>query len=1370
MLRKRIISIMLCISLLFTMCGIPMRTQASGEADTYLPDLYDGVSFETTNEKARGTELFSTQKSVTGPTLVTYPSEVAEQDETVGTTGVKFDVTTGGIYPGFYIHYPEGKTIPTDTALTFHAYVEVEDAGDVSYRVESAIPATGTTAKVNHAVTADCTLNAWFDITVVLKGDVTDTQWVFFNFATRDGSGNEVSIFGNKAVTIYLDNFRLLTYYENAFEFYSAGTYPQDMEGKVFAGWYQKENPRYPICSSEEFGESGAYARFVDDDVLSAKWQITKGTTSDMATTDLRLVSTVDTLFYRLAGFQVTVNGKMQPLVSNTVFERILADGEYYTPNETFGNVSKYFTVFEITQIPNSAFGTGIKVEPVWTTMDGTVVTGKTTTAVIYSGVEDEFADTLSCGEVWSAPSTVKIAKNGTYNNKGDMALSYQAVRNEYESCQLLITAEENISSFELFATDLRCGEEVLLVENTDVYVQKSINYDDYYGTGSMPDALLPMEAADAHEENVIAAGENGALWVTVYIPKETKAGVYKGEFVLAVDGASGKELVNVPVSLEVLDYTLTDERNARTLFSWRYERVAAGELDGSLEMMQYYYEFFQDYRISLQSLPLGTMSGDEYIENVEKYYDELSSYTILSSIGDISVGLLSEQNAVKEQVLSIAASSTWDRNLFEKAMIYFIDEPDIREADVRSSVVSRITSLNALLQECVDYIDADDSGTYTAFKEMTGWETAILEIPKIIPLGHLDYLVENKDVADVKEFLEAVNCLCPVYSSFTETLATDVINLLKENEIQMWWYGCTTPKAPAPTYHIGDDNLLSCRSVSWMQSKYNIEGNLYWDAAAYTDEASAYYNEYVNVYESPYRSSEYEWPAGDGFLVYPGAAYDVYGPIPSMRLMSIRDGMEEYEMLQDIEAAYEESQVASNATSEMESLFYSNLYTNGIYMNADGENGLNFMQLREKLIRFAANLSKGLDYAIANVSATTSSVSIPNLTSVVTDDTTSNTASGNTAQPTTNADGTELLLSFDSYDNITGTAIRVSKLFAETKVNKDAQYITEGTGSWMITPEGDYGRKNEYPWIRMRCTDTTFGNSDFYSYDKVMMDVYNAGDEAVSIQWKFTAYTAAGTYAATENATYVLQPHTWTTCEYDLSDAVYSSRYDLSQAVKYMTVTFLDKKASKNDTASTLYLDNLRAHKMDGERQQTTFTYSFEDGIGFETLSERFLFEASETGTAKMLLSRVAYKDTAVAEAATLFKLGEYGLQGDAGDSVWPGFSVKFDKTYAKDAVLSFWVYVETDEEAASGKTYRMEAFTERGSTAHTVQNGACEFNHWQKVKITLNEATDTLYFFVNLDGGNGVSKLGDEAVHIYMDEFLITTETESDWGEMFG
>ena len=577
-------------------------------------------------------------------------------------------------------------------------------------------------------------------------------------------------------------------------------------------------------------------------------------------------------------------------------------------------------------------------------------------------------------GQVWSAPSTVKIDQEDVeYEKKGAASLSYEAVRNEYESCQLLITADKDVSSFRLEVSDLKNGDEVLAKENIYVYVQKYIPYNDYTGSGNMPDALIPIENAVEYGENTIKEKNNGGFWITVFVPKEAAVGTYEGSFKLIVNGDAGEKTMDIPVSVEVFGYTLSDESTAETLFSWRYDRVAAGELDGSIEMMKTYYDFFQEYRISLQSLPIETLSGEEYLNAVLKYYDRLTSFSLLSSVGDISIELLSHPEKVIEQILAVASASNAERNLFEKAIIYAMDEPDLTNPAVVQSVTDKSIKITELLQKCVDEIKEDNTGLYDEFKKIENWETSILDIPSVIPvtMKAVDWLLENKDTEAAKKLLEVTNCWCPVWECFNETNAEPLIELMKEYNIELWWYGCSLPYAPGATYHIGDSNLLSARSISWLQKKYNIVGNLYWDAAAYTDESGYRANQYIDVYEYPYRQSANDLPAGDGFLAYPGAAYGVYGPLPSLRLMSIRDGMEEYELLRDVEEKYTSMEGANRAglvAANLMETFYTDLAYNGCYMIKDGEKGLDFGTLRHELLQTVANVNKGLGFAMGSV------------------------------------------------------------------------------------------------------------------------------------------------------------------------------------------------------------------------------------------------------------------------------------------------------------------------------------------------------------------------------------------------------------------
>ena len=579
----------------------------------------------------------------------------------------------------------------------------------------------------------------------------------------------------------------------------------------------------------------------------------------------------------------------------------------------------------------------------------------------------------VAYGQVWSAPSAVKIERDDIeYANKREAVLSYQAVRNEYESNQLIITADKEVEHFELQVSDLKSGKEVLSRENITVYVEKYIPYSGYSGSGNMPDALIPMSAADEYEENTIKAGQNGALWVTIYVPAETEAGVYEGTFQLIMDGEKGEEKLDVPVSVEVHDYTLADEDTARTLFSWRYDRVAAGELDGSIEMMTRYYEFFLDYRVSLQSMPLETLSGEEYTDALLKYYDELTSFSILKTVGDVAHGLYDKETEVMEQILAVASVSTPEKNLFDKAMIYCIDEPNFTQEAIRKNVITNIGKMDAILQKCVDTIKADQTGAYDTFKQIENWESSILDIPNIIPIVSVatEWLLANENTEEGQALLEALSCIAPYFYDVNDETIEQLNAMGEKYGIKLWWYGCLAPKAPAPTYHIGDDNLLSSRTVSWLQSMYEVEGNLYWDAAAYTNEADDIYNEYINVYEEPYRDTTTTYPAGDGFLAYPGAAYGIEGPLPSMRLMSIRDGMEEYELLQDVKEALETKVATFGSTVNKDVVmdeFYSAVAADISYMYADGEKSLDFTALRTELIELVAGMNNGTAFIIGD-------------------------------------------------------------------------------------------------------------------------------------------------------------------------------------------------------------------------------------------------------------------------------------------------------------------------------------------------------------------------------------------------------------------
>jgi len=127
----------------------------------------------------------------------------------------------------------------------------------------------------------------------------------------------------------------------------------------------------------------------------------------------------------------------------------------------------------------------------------------------------------------------------------------------------------------------------------------------------------------------------------------------------------------------------------------------------------------------------------------------------------------------------------------------------------------------------------------------------------------------------------------------------------------------------PSPFWMI-EFPLLNLRIIPWINYRYGVEGLLYW--------TTSYWNEIHARGGSPWTDpcsvkERILCYNGDGVLVYPGKEVNyivprgafgslsqaaVYGPVPSLRLKALRDGMEDYELL--TLAAQKDSRSAGHA------------------------------------------------------------------------------------------------------------------------------------------------------------------------------------------------------------------------------------------------------------------------------------------------------------------------------------------------------------------------------------------------------------------------------------------------------------------------
>lgn len=157
------------------------------------------------------------------------------------------------------------------------------------------------------------------------------------------------------------------------------------------------------LCFTPEAGKA-YYIREVSDAYLQPK-SLSLSKHKDATTVDVigfYLMSVVDGLNYREAGFEATANG--QPIVLRSVEEtdvklggsayanlyvRFTNDTEWHlTANsETFGYLSGYLTCLEVPKEYWTEADTQITFTPYWITMDGVKVTGTATRTCRYEGI-----------------------------------------------------------------------------------------------------------------------------------------------------------------------------------------------------------------------------------------------------------------------------------------------------------------------------------------------------------------------------------------------------------------------------------------------------------------------------------------------------------------------------------------------------------------------------------------------------------------------------------------------------------------------------------------------------------------------------------------------------------------------------------------------------------------------------------------------------------------------------------------------------------------------------------------------------------------------------------------------------------------------
>lgn len=547
---------------------------------------------------------------------------------------------------------------------------------------------------------------------------------------------------------------------------------------------------------------------------------------------------------------------------------------------------------------------------------------------------KDSENTTIDDVEIWSCWATEKVLQDNVeiYDElKQEPNIDVSALRGEVESAQIIMTTgEKSVSAYDVTTGDLKSTDGTVFAKSNiavhhEKYVEVAAPAGHYIVGGYFPDCLVPFENIKAVGENVIAANNNQGLYINFDIPEDQPAGTYTGSLAIEIGGKSKV----IPITLTVGLSGITEETHTLSYFntSWFLHR---GELDTTQEMFDKYNEFLMDYRLGCTNvLYRAEYHGDA---EIQRYAEKACEYAKLEkccgyNIPRMERAITSADTEFEEiwsetgryadvydpefiyyfdpdYILKYFRAMAYEglkQNVdpFEKAVFKGSDEPELKKV---ANYTNRVYIDGYILKKCKQMMKeellADTTITDVELRDQI--IESMINVPHILACSKLlprDFDLEYEDVV-----------YCPVYSKLETQYQQDSYRIGAENDL--WWYGTVEPDPPYPSYHI-DDTLLSARLLSWMQYDYNIQGNLYWAANNMSYGQNGPYG-YGFLEDYHNRDVISLGTAGDGFVMYPGKKYGVDGPLSTIRLEAIRDGMEEYEFWYYLHEKYAEISKAS--------------------------------------------------------------------------------------------------------------------------------------------------------------------------------------------------------------------------------------------------------------------------------------------------------------------------------------------------------------------------------------------------------------------------------------------------------------------------
>ncbi|MDR1630099.1 MAG: DUF4091 domain-containing protein [Oscillospiraceae bacterium] len=449
--------------------------------------------------------------------------------------------------------------------------------------------------------------------------------------------------------------------------------------------------------------------------------------------------------------------------------------------------------------------------------------------------------------------STRKVGINEYLEKTADYDI-YLA-RNETEACQIVLRSKFNSTSrkYSVEFTDFT-NENGDVLEST-VYEEQYITCVSNKNYGTYPDALVPFLSG---KQYTLSSQINWPFYIQARADETTPAGKYAAQVVVKSLHDDKVQLV-ADVTATVWDFALPETPAMDTAFGLGRGNIvkahhAADDPERAQALYEQYYEFMLDHKISPYTLPVDILS------------DEADAYMSDPRVKSFIIPYPGDDVLLQEYYQKVQSNPEWAK----KGYFYPIDEPwNLTDYARYTAITDRLDRL------CPGY-NMVTPFTGVSFKENgTTYYGAYLQAKS--------------------------NIVCPISSNFSNKDFLMQMDERRADGSKIWWYICCAPNPKTKYANIFTQSEgIEGRLLMWQQKKLNVTGLLYWDTTYWNDVTSPW----ASAWTTPWTGND---TFGDGSLLYPGQD----GPVASLRLEYVSDGIEDFEYLTIAERLFGSEYVA---------------------------------------------------------------------------------------------------------------------------------------------------------------------------------------------------------------------------------------------------------------------------------------------------------------------------------------------------------------------------------------------------------------------------------------------------------------------------